>query len=77
MTERYFDKLKIRNRVEVQYGDYYAYSYEDYFGLLKEWVGNINIFIGEKNIYHATINQALNESELKEFLMNYIAKTSQ
>lgn len=70
--KRYFDNLKIRNRVEVKIGDYTAYSYDDYF--MNTWVGNINIFKEDKPILHATIEKALNEQELKDYLERYIKK---
>lgn len=71
MTKRYFDKLKIRNRVEVTIGEYTAYSYDDnMFGDL--WYGNINIYKKDIPLLHATIKKALTEEELKERLIAYI-----
>lgn len=72
MSERYFDKFEIRNKVEVNIGIYTAYSYEDKF--MNKWVGNINVYIGEKCAFHATTKKALTEEELKHYLEVYIAR---
>lgn len=75
MKEQYFDKLKIRNRVEVNIGDYYAYYYEDYF--FGEWVGNVNICKDIKQILHITTNTPITEKELKQMLENYLKEKEQ
>lgn len=72
MTKRYFDDLEIRNKVEVKIDDFTAYSYEDY--MFGEWYGNINIYKGNLNVFHATLESAYTKEELTEVLKRYIEK---
>lgn len=72
MTKQYFDKLEIRNRVEVTIGKYTAYSYSD--NMLGEWYGNISICKDDSVVLHATTRKALTEKELKEYLKMFIEK---
>ena len=68
---RYFEKLKIRNKIEVEKDGYTAYYYEDYF--LGEWVGNANVFKGEKNLLHATLSKPYTKKDL-ENLIDWVKK---
>lgn len=71
MSEKYFDRMKIRKRVSVKMGDYEAFSYEDKF--FNQWVGNIGLYKDDKAILHATIEKAMDEQELMKWLENYLA----
>lgn len=62
----YFENLMIRNKKSIDKDGYTVYYYEDYF--MEQWVGNINVCVGETNLYHATVDGYVSDEEMLKHL---------
>ena len=70
--EWFEEKLHIRNGIEVNIGDYFAYYYEQ--TVLGELVGNISIYKDAEMILHTITKHTITaKKELKQMLENYLS----